>query len=473
MNDNPYYLLPFYFQQFNDKEIIVNEVGDYLVVAGGMVQRIVYKQVKEDEELFHDLLSNCFISLTPVPELIDVYAVRLRTKKSFLDHFTALHIFVLTLRCNQNCIYCQASSRNENACEIDMKQSDLQKAVELMFKSPAPHLTMEFQGGEPTLTPHLIRFAVEYAEEINLTKMRQMTYVLCTNSINLTDELLSFCKQYNILISTSLDGYPTLHNHNRGKQSSYEQVIAGIEKVRTYLGADKVSALMTTSIEALNYPKDIINTYLKNGFHNIFIRGLNPYGLAAKNTNWEEYNRCFVEFYKQALEYIIELNKQGEFFVEEFTAFILRKILTPFPIGFVDLQSPAGMINNVIVYNYDGYVYASDESRMLAEVQDYTFRLGHINDKYEDIFYGKKAQKISKIWATECIAGCSDCAYHLYCGADPVRNHSTQGDMYGHRPTSMFCKRYQAIIDHIFILLTNRKEEVLPIFKSWINNTCE
>jgi His-Xaa-Ser system radical SAM maturase HxsB len=472
MNNNPYYLLPFYFRRLNNNEILVNEVGDYLIVSEGTAQRIVYKQVEKNEELFHDLLSNYFISLTPVPELIDAYAVRLRTKKAFLDHFTTLHIFVLTLRCNQNCVYCQASSRKESACETDIKQPDLQKAVELMFKSPAPHLTMEFQGGEPSLVPHLIRFAIEYAEKINLTEKRQITYVLCTNSINLSDELLSFCRQHNMLISTSLDGQISLHNHNRGKQNSYEQVIAGIEKARNLLGADKVSALMTTSIEALNYPKEIINTYLKHGFHSIFLRGLNPYGLAVENTDWEEYNKCFIEFYKQALEYIIELNNQEEFFVEEFTTFILRKVLTPFPIGFVDLQSPAGIINGVIVYNYDGYVYASDESRMLAEVQDYTFRLGHINDKYEDIFYGRKAQEISKTWATECIAGCSDCVYHSYCGADPVRNHSTQGDMYGHRPTSMFCKKHKAIIDHIFTLLTERKNEVLPIFKSWINNTC-
>ena len=472
MNNAPYYLLPFYFRQLNDNEILVNEVGDYLVAPKGTVQRIIQNQIKKEDELFHDLLSNYFISLTPIPELIDIYAVRLRTEKSFLDHFTSLHIFVLTLRCNQNCIYCQASSREENACNSDMKEVDLRKAIELMFKSPSPHLTMEFQGGEPTLTPHLIRFAIEYTEKINLTEKRQITYVLCTNCVHLTDEILNICKQYNILISTSLDGHSILHNRNRGKIDSYEKVVTGIEKARSVLGKDKVSALMTTSIEAINYPKEIIDTYIKYGFHSIFLRGLNPYGLAVNNTDWNKYNDDFIEFYKQALEYIIEINKSGEFFVEEFTTFILRKILTPFPIGFVDLQSPAGVINSVIVYNYDGYVYASDESRMLAEIQDYSFRLGHVNDKYEEIFYGKKAQEISKNWATECIAGCSDCAYHFYCGADPVRNYSTQEDMYGHRPTSMFCKKHKAIIDYIFTLLIERKDEVLTIFKSWINNTC-
>ena len=155
--------------------------------------------------------------------------------------------------------------------------------------------------------------------------------------------------------------------------------------------------------------------------------------------------------------------------MEEFTTLILKKILTPFPIGFVDLQTPAGIINGVIVYNYDGYVYASDESRMLAENSDFTFRLGKISDKYEDLFYGRKAQELSRIWSTECIAGCSECAYQSICGADPVRNYSTQGDAYGYRPDSTICRKNKAIIEHIFTLLDEKTQEVLPIFMNWIS----
>ena len=228
---------------------------------------------------------------------------------------------------------------------------------------------------------------------------------------------------------------------------------------------------MTTSEYSLGFPREIIDAYRENGFHSIFIRALNPYGLAKDNADWTAYYDRFVEFYKQALEYIIELNKSGEMFIEEFATLILRKILTPFPIGFVDLQSPAGIINGVIVYNYDGYVYASDESRMLAEFRDYTFRVGSVTDRYEDLFYGRKAQEISRLWATECIAGCADCAFQSICGADPVRNYSTQGDMYGFRPTSTFCRKHKAIIEHIFGLLADRREEVLPIFKNWITGT--
>ncbi len=466
-----YNLLPFRFTRHNGKEILVNEVGDYLIAPTGTARRIADKEIKKDEDLYKDLINWYFISETPIPELIDLLAVRLRTKKAFLNNFTVLHIFVLTLRCNQNCIYCQASSHECHESTYDMTRETMVKAIDLMLKSPSPSVTMEFQGGEPSLMPELLLFAINSTEQKNKDHLKEITYVLCTNSINLTDEILGICVCYKVLISTSLDGFKLLHNHNRGKSDSYSNVVKGINKARAVLGFDRISALMTASEQSLKYPKEIVNTYLENGFHSIFLRALNPHGLASGFGNWDEYYDRFVNFYKEALDHIIELNKSEILFIEEFTALILRKILTPFSIGFVDLQSPSGIINSVVVYNYDGYVYASDESRMLAEHGDYTFRLGHIGDHYDSIFYGEKAQRIAMIWANETIAGCSDCAFMNYCGADPVRNHSTQGDMYGFRPTSTFCKKHKKIIQHLFSLIIEREEEVLPIFKRWIKNS--
>lgn len=466
-----YALLPFRFHVFRDRELLVNDLGDYLLLPRGSVQRIVDRKIRPDDELYKDLAASFFISERPLPRLVDTMAVRLATRKAFLDHFTALHIFVLTLRCNQNCIYCQASSKESYCEEYDMSEEALRQAVDLMFRSPSPSLTMEFQGGEPTLVPHLIRRGIEYAEEKNRIEQRRMTYVICTNCVNPTDEILDLCKQYGVVVSTSLDGPQFLHNRNRGKTDSYQRVVNGIAKVRAELGDGRVSALMTTSEYSLDYPHEIIDAYRENGFHSIFIRALNPYGLAKENDDWTAYCDRFVAFYKQALEYIIDINKSGEVFVEEFATLILRKIMTPFPIGFVDLQSPSGIINGVAVYNYDGYVYASDESRMLAEYGDYSFRLGQVSEHYEDLFYGRKVQELSRLWATEYIAGCADCAFQPICGADPVRNYSTQGDMYGFRPTSNFCRKHKAIIEYIFELLTERREEVLPIFKSWITGT--
>ena len=462
-----YALLPFNFIRLSKKEVLINELGDMIIAPEGTVQSILDHSL-DNEELYKSLVANFFVSEELIPQLLDIYASRLRTKKGFMDDGTSLHIFVLTLRCNQNCTYCQALSQEEVSKHCSMSKENMTASVKLMFRSHSPHLTMEFQGGEPSLEVDLIRHGIEEAEKRNEVEKRKLTYVLCTNCRNLSEELLDLCQQYKILISTSLDGPDYIHNRNRGREDSYQKTISGIAKAREALGSDAVSALMTTSELALDYPKEIVDEYVKDGFNGIFLRALNPYGLAARNENWQSYNDRFVGFYKAALDYIIELNEQGTFFREEYASIILRKMLTPYTTGFVDSQSPAGTINSVIVYNYDGYVYASDESRMLAEVKDFTFRLGRETEKYEDIVCGKTAKAMGKVWSNEALAGCSNCPIKAYCGADPVRHHSTQGDMYGFRPTSLVCKKNKAIIEYLITLIVQRGEEVLPIFRSWV-----
>lgn len=461
-----YNLLPFSFTRLSGKEVLVNEVGDIIIAPTGTVAKVVERKDIE-EELYKSLVANFFLSETPIPSLLDIFAQRLAEKKRFLFDFTALHIFVLTLRCNQNCTYCQASSRKEYCHQFSMSKETMKNAVKLMLQSPSTNLTMEFQGGEPSLEPDLLKYGIELSKELN-TEGKEISFILCTNCFNLTEEILDICKKHHVLISTSLDGPAFIHNRNRGVTDSYERVTVGIEKARSVLGKDSVSALMTTSEYALDYPEDIVDEYVKLGFTDIFLRALNPYGLASENSNWKKYTEKFIEFYKRALEHIIQLNKQGTFFIEDYSAIILKKILSPQNTGFVDLQSPAGIINSVLVYNYDGYVYCSDESRMLAESNDYSFRLGPVTNTYEQLIHGNVAVQCAKVWANESLAGCSDCALRVFCGADPVRNHTTQNDWYGYRPSSLFCKKNKAIIEHLLSLIIERHDEVMPIFKSWL-----
>ena len=46
-----YYLLPFRFERFEDSELLVNEVVDYLFCPQGTAARIVNREISEDEEL--------------------------------------------------------------------------------------------------------------------------------------------------------------------------------------------------------------------------------------------------------------------------------------------------------------------------------------------------------------------------------------------------------------------------------------
>jgi His-Xaa-Ser system radical SAM maturase HxsB len=471
-----YFLLPFRFIRLNEhKEVIVNEVGDFLLVPTGTVEKIVSGKLLKsvDEELYGDLVANFFISEERIPPLLDVLATRYRTKKSFLDNFTSLHIFVITLRCEHTCHYCQVSRVSEDKNAFDMKKHHIDKGIELMMKSPNPNVTMEFQGGEALLAFDQIIYAVEKTEELAISYRKNVTYVICTNLAPLNEDILSFCRDNKILISTSLDGPERIHNQNRHKKGkdSYQLAIQGINRCREYLGDDRVSALLTTSALSLDHPIEIVDEYFTQGFKSIFLRPISPFGFAVRNERKNKYDtNRFLEFYKTAFRKILDYNLQGFFLREDYATIILRKILTPFPVGYVDLQSPAGMINNVIVFNYDGKVYASDEARMLAEMKDYTFLLGDLESStYQDIFYGERAFQLAASWTNESLPGCSECAFQAYCGTDPVLNHATQGDIIGYRPTSVFCQKNMEIIRFLFELMDSDKQ-ILKIFNSWVRN---
>ena len=118
------------------------------------------------------------------------------------------------------------------------------------------------------------------------------------------------------------------------------------------------------------------------------MRPLSPYGFAVKTGQAALYDSTrWLEFYKEGLRYILDLNKNGYPIEESYSAIVLRKLLTPQAPGYVDLQSPAGIGISAVVYNYDGDVYASDEGRMLAEMGSERFKLRNvITDTHEAIF---------------------------------------------------------------------------------------
>ena len=132
--------------------MLVNDFGDYLFVENGTANKIAQREINDGSSLYKDLISNYFISEKPIPDLVDVLSNKYRTKKSFLNEFTSLHIFVVTLRCDHTCHYCQVSRVSEDQNKYDMSKRDMDTAIKYMLKTKSDHVTMEFQGGEPLLS---------------------------------------------------------------------------------------------------------------------------------------------------------------------------------------------------------------------------------------------------------------------------------------------------------------------------------
>lgn len=467
-----YQLLPFRFTRLDSSRYVVtSQAGEFLVVERDELEAFVRHRLAPTSDVYNDLKSKHFLIDQDSSVAADLLAIKVRTKLRRLQDFTGLHIFVVSLRCEHSCPYCQVSRQSDDKRAFDMTPATADKCIDLVFRSPSPSLKIEFQGGEPLLNFGLIQYVVLKAEERNRTENRVLQFVIATNLALVTDEMLEFCRAHSVLLSTSLDGPADLHNKNRPRPggNSHALAIKGIERARTLLGFDRVGALMTTTEQSLGRVTDIIDEYVYRDFDGIFLRPLSPYGFAIKTKWFASYDVSnWLEFYKAGLAYIIDLNRNGHFFVEHYAATILAKMLTPFDTGYVDLMSPAGIGIGAVVYNYDGDVYASDEARMLAEMGDKTFRLGNVHQNtYQDIFMSDVLLDALESSYAGSAPMCSECAFEPFCGSDPVYHHATQGDFLGRKPTSGFCQRNMEIFRHL-IRLTHEDSDVRRIFLSWV-----
>ena len=372
----------------------------------------------------------------------------------------------MTNSCNLNCVYCQAQS--ETSIKKGMMTKEIAKrGVDIALQSPTSSVTIEFQGGEPLLNFETIKYIIEYSAAVNKDKI--ISYNLVSNLSLLTDEIADYLSEHNVQVSVSLDGPDHVHNKNRPFRiggGSYDTAIRGIEILR----ARKISlgAIQTTTKHSLNHSKDIIDTYIQLGFSSIFIRPLTQLGYA--NEHWKEIGYTaeeFVNFYKESLDYIINLNKDGILFSEGHANILLTKFLQGYSNNYMELRSPCGASIGQIAIYYDGNIYTCDEGRMVAEMGDSAFKLGDVfSCDYNNLIDSGVCKTICAASCLEAIPGCCDCVYQPYCGVCPVINYAVENDLYA-KGSNNRCKVYSGILDYLFNLI-NKQPENINILKRWI-----
>ena len=465
-------LLPVRFERLRaDRYFVSNIVGEGLLLNREQLDRVVSLDLSPGDGLYERAFEKLLIAAQGQRSQLQLLAMRLRSRMAFLQQPTALHIFVVTLRCEHSCPYCQVSRRSVDRDRFDMSEDTARRALRIALAAPAPTIKIEFQGGEPLLNIPRIQQIVEAARR-DVPDGKKLEFVIASNLALLTEEVLDFCRTNSILLSTSLDGPADLHNRNRPRPggNSHQLVVKAIERAQAVLGRGRVGALMTTTEASLDRVEEIIDEYLRLDLDGIFLRPLSPYGFAVKTKQFDKYGgQEWLEFYERGLRYILEVNKNGRHFPEFYASLLLKRLLTDVPIGYVDLRSPAGIGLGALVYNYDGRVFASDEGRMLAEMGDRTFELGDVaKDDYTSLILSDKLIGLVGSSLAQCSPECASCAFEPHCGSDPVYHHATQGDPVGIKPLSEFCTRQKSVLRLLIELLENSPEDA-EILRGWVS----
>jgi uncharacterized protein len=466
-------LLPFNFRRMPSGSVLLaNMAGQYCEMRSSDFEDLLADRVAPDCDLGRWLVSRLMAYEHAVDTAVELTATQLRTRKAYMYDFTALHMVVLTTACNSNCNYCHASSVDPTIGQAMSKQTAV-RVVETIMASPSRHIKIEFQGGEPTLNWEVLTFITEYAIRMNRRHQKYLGFVLCTNLTSISRQQLDYLKKHNFDISTSLDGPCALHDTHRVLRaggSAYSVFRENLELAFVACTKQRVSALSTITRANLHELAAVIDEYQALGFKGVFLRPVNQHGNALSDWSALSYSADeYVQAYKKALAYIIDLNIKGRYFQEYYARLLLARILTPFSTGFVDLQSPTGAGISGAIYDFDGSVYPADEGRMLARKDDHRFLLGNVHrDSYQELFHGAKLMDLVSHACVEVLPGCAYCAYSQYCGVDPIRYYVECGDPVGNRPTSEFCRKQIAIFDHLFSLLTEADPDVMAVFWSWL-----
>lgn len=449
--------------------VVVSDSGDHAFLDAREVDTLLWNPHKFAKARLAELKSK-FILLDPDAKGVSrLRRSRIATKQETILAGPSLHILVPSIQCGHSCRYCQVS-RSLAADGFTMSTEDIDRACDAIFQSPAPTLTVEFQGGDPLLHFPLVRRAIQRIAARNAQERRAIRYVVASTLHQLDPEMCAFFRTHQVYLSTSIEGPEWLHNRNRPIPTgdAWKQTVAGVAMVRALISPDAVSALMTTTRESLGCPEEIVDTYVDLGFRDIFLRPLSRYGFARRAEKRVGYSVGeFTAFYEKAFERVLYWNQRGYGLREVAASIALNKMLSPFDAGYVDLQTPTGAGLAVLVYNYDGYVYPSDEARMLVESGDRSLRLGRIGDSLESLL-GSDVERnlVASSWSAEA-ADCRDCAYNPYCGPDPIAAHAEWGTFAvpAHRTTH--CQRQMWLFDFLFAKLRSAGPSFEDLAYSW------
>lgn len=463
-------VLPYYTRRIGENWLAVSSSGDHLFLDDSQVHALGCGRVQDlSLEEQARLKSHFFIGPRSQVGSQRLLVSRRAARHETVQSGPSLHIIVPTLLCAHSCQYCQVS-RSLTDTGHTMSKEDLLAVCEAIFQSPSPSLTVEFQGGDPLLRFDLVQEAILRIEELNNFHRRKINFVVASTLHQLDESLCNFLREHSVLLSTSIDGPAFLHNRNRPipGRNAYERTLMGIDLARSVLGHDAVSALMTTTKASLAFPEAIVDEYVKLGFQDIFLRPLSSYGFAKRNQALLGYQpEQFEDFYRKAFARVLHWNREGVVLREVYASIVLNKILSPFDGGYVDLQSPTGAGQSVLAYNYDGYVYPSDEARMLAETGDVSLRLGRIGTPLDALQSSSVQRALITASTVADIDGCRTCAFQSFCAPNPVDAQAQFGRFDAPVLATEHCLRHQWLFDFFFEKIRTADDDLMDLFHAW------
>ncbi|MCU0289279.1 MAG: radical SAM protein, partial [Acidobacteria bacterium] len=220
-----------YIYDVNSNEVIrvnnlvfdlIEEIGviDNNAIVDKWLHRYSEEMIRKSIQEIEDAQNKHRLFSSHRPIISSGYTSAEHIKKN-LEYNLNQIILEVTLRCNQRCKYCTFSGRyaySRRHGEEDMPVDIAIKAVEYFIKhskkkSETVPPVISFYGGEPILNLNIIKKIIKITKEKDM--FDRFLFSLTINGTLLTEEVISFFAENNIMIMISLDGPKQIHDRYR------------------------------------------------------------------------------------------------------------------------------------------------------------------------------------------------------------------------------------------------------------------
>ncbi len=404
-------------------------------------------------ELFEKLeQAHIIVSEKNRPAVVSDYRVRY----GHVGEGISLHIVNPTMKCNQACPYCYANSAPLSATAKDMDEETAKKVVDFIWQTPRKDIVIEFQGGEPLANFPIMEFIINYAKK----KKGKNVHWRIVSNLTMMDEAIAKFLQKNMVfdLCTSLDGPKKVHDKNRplAGASSYSKAVHWLNRLGSDYGFKHLAALCTVTRHSLPFAKEIVDTYLELGLPDITPVPLRRIGLAGKN--WESLGYSpeeYTSFWKETVDYCIEMTRKGRPISEQFSVLMLSKINRVEPSHHTCFSKPCGAALMQASYQPNGGIFTCDEAK--AEP---IFRIGHVKQPYKQVFTSPEALNMVSLSSSLGLI-CNECEFTGFCSFCPVLAYSTQKNFIPKLALDESCRTKKAQFSFLLEKLFSKDKEIL------------
>lgn len=450
---NDFYTFPKYWQKKVDdkKYLITTDYGSFDFLNEKEMKLFRTNKISKQRKLFSILEKKCIII-----DRKNLGSVESLYKNRFSRFFSGIRKHVIFFPSEKDSIISENTGKN------------LSKFI---LQSPSKSIKIEFRGKNIFNQIEAVKFITKEIERLNFTKeidskgLRRghkiIEFEIISNLSSFNDEIAEYLLKEKIYLTTYLNGNKELHEKTKkiNGDSSYKKIVYWIKKIKSDENGKFLKPPITVAFkEMLSNSQSLVDEIVNRKFSTFRIELPNPSSISFEN--WKKIG-CnsddYLNLWKNCLEKIVGLNKNGLEIKDYSTIQVLNSIFNPSSL-------PDTFCNGCCTeaaYDYLGNVFPCGNT-----VNSETFILGNVNqNNYRKVFTSHDALHFVGLASSVC--SFSDLSpWHPYCSPCPGYSYWETNNVIPKIPHDFLWKIISGQVEHIFTELLSKTDS--SVLQKWL-----